>query len=176
MPAKLCKPGFVAVVSDEVSQSPVQPLIGVAAVVFDDAGRVLLIRRAKPPAQGLWHVPGGRLEAGEGLVDACRREVREETGVEIAVDRLIAVVERREPGFHYVILDFFGHLPEGVDRRCRPADDATDAAWVAETELADYDLAAGLLPILDRARRAWRGESLGLADDRSPMTDFIPMI
>lgn len=155
--------------------APVQPRIGVAAVVFDGAGRLLLIRRAKPPAQGLWHVPGGKMEPGESLVAACRREVMEETGLAIEVDRLIAVVERREPGFHYVILDFLGRPVEGSALECRPADDALDAAWVAPEALASMELAEGLLPIVQRARRACRGEALGLADPCDGATDFIPL-
>ncbi len=151
-------------------------MIGVAGIVFDEAERVLLIRRAKPPAQGLWHVPGGRLEAGESLVAACRREVREETGLDITVDRLMAVVERREAGFHYVILDFLGRPAEGSESCCRPADDALDVAWVAEEDLVAYSLAEGLLPILHRARKAWRGEPLGFADPNAKATDFLPII
>jgi ADP-ribose pyrophosphatase YjhB (NUDIX family) len=151
-----------------------KPAIGVAGIVFDAQGRVLLIQRATPPQQGLWHVPGGKLEPGESLVEACRREVLEETGVQIEVQRLLALVERREQGFHYVIVDFLGTLVAGSDADCRPADDAANAAWVAPDELATYPLAPGLAPILERARRALSGEDLGLVARELPMTDFLP--
>ena len=53
----------------------------VGAVVFDDSGRLLLIRRANPPAQGTWSLPGGRVEPGESSEDAVVRELHEETGL-----------------------------------------------------------------------------------------------
>jgi ADP-ribose pyrophosphatase YjhB (NUDIX family) len=152
--------------------NPPIPAIGVSAIVFDDSGRVLLIKRAKPPAQGLWHAPGGKLEPGESLVEACRREVREETGLDVIVGPIMAVVERRLEGFHYVIVDFLARLETG-NTACHPADDALDVIWVTEDELPGYAIAEGLLPILDRARNAWRGEALGLSDITGKQTDFV---
>ncbi|MDD5035960.1 MAG: NUDIX domain-containing protein [Methylococcaceae bacterium] len=154
--------------------TPPRPSIGVSAIVFDGRERVLLIRRGKPPALGQWHVPGGKLEAGESLVEGCRREVKEETGVEVSIGPIMAVVERRQEGFHYLIVDFLAHLIDPDRNDILPADDASAAAWVAETELADYPIAEGLLPILQRAIRAHRGERLGLIDIEGLGTDFIP--
>ena len=57
---------------------PEAPLVGVAAVIFDRAGRVLLVKRGRPPRAGTWGLPGGLLDLGERLVDGVRREVREE--------------------------------------------------------------------------------------------------
>ncbi len=158
-----------------MSISP-RPAIGVSAIVFDDCERVLLVRRGRPPAQGLWHAPGGKLEAGESLVEGCRREVREETGLEVAIGPIMAVVERRQEGFHYLIVDFLARLTDPRQAEARPADDVTAAAWVAEEELDDYSVAEGLLPILERARLAHRGEPLGLVDVRGDGTDFIPVL
>lgn len=136
--------------------TPPRPAIGVSAIIFDDEERVLLIRRGTPPAQGFWHAPGGKLEAGEGLAEGVRREVREETGLAVEVGPIMAVVERRQEGFHYVIIDFIAALTDPKQSQAKPADDAADCAWVAEEELGDYLVAEGLLPILERARQTWR--------------------
>ena len=60
-----------------------KPVVAVAAIVFDAHGRLLVIQRGRPPGEGLWSVPGGKLEPHERLADAVAREVREETGVAV---------------------------------------------------------------------------------------------
>ena len=152
---------------------PARPAIGVSAIIFDSDERVLLIQRGKPPAAGWWHAPGGKLEAGESMVEGVRREVREETGLEVIIGPIMAVVERRQEGFHYVIIDFLARLADPAQTAIKPADDASAAAWVAENELNNYPIAEGLLPILARARLAHRGEALGLVDVDGLGTDFI---
>ncbi len=151
------------------------PLIGVSAIIFDQDERVLLIQRGKPPASGFWHVPGGKLEAGESLVEGVRREVKEETGLDVDIGPIMAVVERRQEGFHYVIIDFLAQLADtNQTHHLIAADDASDARWVTEDELDQLPIAHGLLPILERARLAHRGERLGLVDAEGFGTDFIP--
>lgn len=153
---------------------PPRPALGVSAIVFDEQGRVLLIKRGKPPAQDFWHVPGGKLEAGESLVEGVKREVKEETGLDVEIGPIMAVVERRQEGFHYVIIDFLAYLQTSGQTALRPADDAAACAWVADNELGQYPIAEGFLPILERAKRARRGETLGLVDISGCGTDFIP--
>lgn len=104
------------------------PEAGVGAVALSQ-GSILLIRRARPPSQGLWSLPGGRVHRGEGLADALRREMREETGLEVEVGKLAGVVERIYPeeGFHYVILDYFVTVTGGD---LKAGGDVDEARWV----------------------------------------------
>lgn len=130
------------------------PVVAVAAVVFDAAGRVLLIERGRPPGVGQWTVPGGKLHHGETLAAAVAREVREETGVEVEVGPLVEVVERvvaaGDGAYHYVILDY---LATPISPAApRPGDDARAARFVDAAELARLPLTAGLVPVIDRAR------------------------
>ncbi len=150
-----------------------RPLVGVSVLVFDRDGRVLLVRRGRPPARGTWHGPGGRVETGESLVAAAHREVREETGLSgVRLQGVAALVERRCEGFHYLIVDFVA----AIDRSAPPVragDDALAAAWVASADWEAYDLPEGLLPILKRAERLWRGGRGGLRDVSGGGTDFL---
>ena len=140
---------------------PPHPVLAVAAIVFDAAGRVLLVERGRPPGVGLWSVPGGRVEHGESLAAAVAREVLEETGLAIEVGPLVEVIERLLTGadgaYHYVILDFLA-APITTDATDAPAaaprgaDDARAARWVDAAELATLPLTDGLIPVIDAAR------------------------
>lgn len=120
-----------------VSRYPDHPRVGVGAVVFKD-DRVLLVKRGRPPAEGHWAVPGGRVELGETLVQAAEREIFEETAVRIRakvpVHAFDAVI-RDAAGdvmYHYVIVDLAADYVSG---RPVPGDDASDARWISRTEL-----------------------------------------
>jgi len=125
------------------------PTVAVGAFVFDGAGRVLLVQRGKPPSEGLWTVPGGRLEPGETLAQAVAREVREETGLVVEVGTLACVVERMSEGYHYVILDYIARVVGGT---LAAASDARGAMWVSADELLQLPLTEGLMPLVERAR------------------------
>ncbi len=86
------------------------PTLGVSGIVFNQKNQILLIRRNQPPAMGFWSIPGGKLEAGESLAEACQREIKEETGLITEVKHIVAVVERRVESFHYVIIDYLAQL------------------------------------------------------------------
>ena len=133
-----------------------QPVVAVAAIVFDDDDRVLLIERGRPPGVGLWSVPGGRVELGESLAAAVAREVAEETGLTVEVGPLIEVVERvtaTDGGtYHYVILDYLAWRTGDLTAPPRAGDDVRDARFVAAAELEALPLTDGLIPVIDRAR------------------------
>jgi 8-oxo-dGTP diphosphatase len=110
----------------------VAPQIAVGAVVVSD-GRLLMIRRSKDPGAGLWSLPGGRVEHGEYLADALRREVAEETGLTVEVRDLLGILEVvGDP--HYVILDYFAEVTGDADPVA--SDDVSDARWVPLDEVA----------------------------------------
>lgn len=90
-------------------------------------GALLMVRRGKDPGRGLWSLPGGRVEKGEYLGDACVREVREETSLDVSVSGLAGIFEVvGEP--HYVILDFLANL--AGEPVCVPGDDVDEVRWV----------------------------------------------
>lgn len=106
-----------------------QHSVSVAGVVVRDDGRVLAIRRAD---NGTWEPPGGVLELTETLEDGVRREVFEETGVKVSVDRLTGVYKNMARGI--VALVFRCRLEEGEPQ---PSDEATEVAWLTRGEVAD---------------------------------------
>ncbi len=112
------------------------PVLAVGAICVR-AGEMLLIRRGHPPAQGRWSLPGGRVESGELLIDALRREVMEETSLEVQVGALAGILE--VPGdTHYVILDYFAEVIG--DDLPQPGDDVTDVKWVPLDEVETMEL------------------------------------
>jgi len=128
------------------------PICAVAAIVFDDAGRVLLVERGKEPGLGLWTVPGGRLEGSETLAQGAAREVREETGLVVEIGPLACVVERIGDDYHFVILDYLARVIGGT---LAAASDARAARFVDEAELASLPLTDGLVDVLTRARATY---------------------
>ncbi|MFF0306635.1 NUDIX hydrolase [Streptosporangium sp. NPDC004379] len=116
------------------------------AIVRDGSGRLLLVRRGRPPGEGLWSVPGGRVEPGESDAEAVAREVLEETGLTVAVGRLAGSVDRPGPGgVVYEIRDYLAEVRGGV---LAAGDDAADAGWFSPGELARLPLTPGLLAAL----------------------------
>jgi len=122
---------------------PEHPIIGVGAIVIQEA-RVLLVKRAHPPIQGQWSIPGGALEIGELVREAAVREAREETGLIVEPGELLGVFDRvlRDPEqrvqYHYVLIDF---LCKAVGGELRAASDAAEVRWFTREELPALNLA-----------------------------------
>ncbi|MDH5191272.1 MAG: NUDIX hydrolase [Gammaproteobacteria bacterium] len=125
------------------------PQIAVGIILFNSQNEVLLIKRANPPAEGLWTLPGGKVKYGESLEQACIREMLEETGINVRPLKLIEVVERITEGFHYVIMDYLA--VQMTDDEAVPSSDALDAKWVSLEQFSDYETTEGLLPVINRA-------------------------
>jgi 8-oxo-dGTP diphosphatase len=126
------------------------PVPAVAAIILR-GDEILLIRRGCEPGIGKWSVPGGSVEIGETLEEAVKREVREETGLEIEVGELAGVsdlIAKRdgELQFHYVLIDYLAAVTHG---EAVAATDAAECRWVRLDEIGAYDVTKTLL---DRLR------------------------
>jgi 8-oxo-dGTP diphosphatase len=124
--------------------SPPEVAVG-AVALLDDA--LLLVRRGRGPAAGEWSVPGGRVERGETVHTALVREVFEETGLEVVVDRFLGWVERIDDAYHFVILDFAVTVLD-ASVAAVAGDDAAEVAWVPLHELSELRLVDGLYEFL----------------------------
>jgi len=138
---------------------PNRPVMGVGGVIID-RGRAVLIRRGTEPLLGEWSIPGGTIEIAETLEEAVRRELREETGLEVRVLELIELFDRiyfqdgaaaedkKKPRFHYVIADY---LCEVVGGEPQAGSDVTDLAFAREDELGKFHLTEKATSVLKKA-------------------------
>ena len=138
---------------------PKRPMVGVGAILLR-RGSVLMAQRGKEPLKGWWSLPGGALEIGESLADAVRREVREETGLEIEPVGVFEIFERilrdgeGKPEYHYVLIDYICRVTGG---RLMPGDDVCAVEWVRQKDLETLQITEGTLGVIEKAFRE-RGE------------------
>ncbi|GIU67357.1 NUDIX hydrolase [Candidatus Phycosocius spiralis] len=144
----------------KATPSPVpSPIPAVGIVCFDDEGRVLLIKRSKPPRQNEWSIPGGKIEWGEKAIDAAHRELFEETGIVADIFGLIDVVDAifscRTSGLihgHYVLIDYVANYTRGT---LQAGDDACEVCFVAMDDLDRFNLWPQTRAIIDKACVQW---------------------
>jgi 8-oxo-dGTP diphosphatase len=122
------------------------PQLCVGAVLVDDE-RLLLIRRGRGPAQGEWSIPGGRVEGGELIRAAVVREVEEECGIEVVVERELGWVERISDEHHFVIVDYLVTMLD-PNQPLRAGDDAAEALWIPLWQVPEIKLVDGLAEFL----------------------------
>lgn len=131
---------------------PEVPLVGVGAIIIENQ-RVVLVKRAHPPLQAQWSIPGGVLEVGELVREAAIREAREETGLIVEPGELLGVYDRvlRDPKqrvqYHYVLIDF---LCRRVSGDLQAAGDAAEVRWFAREELPMLSLAEDTLDVIGK--------------------------
>src|ERR1017187_8388424 len=132
---------------------PKRPIVGVGALIFH-RGRILMAQRGKEPLKGAWSLPGGALEVGESLDAAVRREVREETGLEVKPVKVFEIFERimrdssGAPEYHYVLIDYICRVKGGD--LCA-GDDVCRVEWVLERDLPKLQITEGTLAVIKKA-------------------------
>lgn len=116
---------------------PTAPIPAVG-VVIRHGSRIVLIRRAKEPSQGWWTFPGGAVELGERAQEAACREALEETGLQVEIEDVVAVIdkvvrdEQDAVRYHYLIVDYLARPTGGS---LQPGTDVSDARWVGLVDL-----------------------------------------
>jgi 8-oxo-dGTP diphosphatase len=126
-------------------------VVAVGAVVLEEDGSVLLIKRGRPPNLGAWTLPGGRVEPPESLEAAIVREVREEAGLLVEVHLSLGVVHVDREGFRYDIHEFLCDLLGSASAQA--GDDATAVRWAQSSELAALGVTPEVARVIRRARR-----------------------
>lgn len=140
---------------------PPRPIVGIGAVVLSERG-VLLIQRGKPPRVGGWSLPGGAQKVGETVHEGARREVLEETGIDIAVLGLVDVVDsitRSEDNrvqYHYTLVD----VVASADPSQEPiaGGDVIGAAWVPLDKVAELNLWSETERVIQKAYALWAAD------------------
>lgn len=116
-----------------MSESPAlqQPRLGCGAVIQRADGAILLVQRGRQPEQGHWGLPGGKVDWMEKVEDAVVREVLEETGLEVTVERLLCVVDHFEPalGQHWVAPVYLARVPAIVQATLREPEAILALDW-----------------------------------------------
>jgi 8-oxo-dGTP diphosphatase len=141
---------------------PSLPIVGVGAVIVHN-GEVLIVRRANPPLQGEWSIPGGALDLGEKLRDGVAREVLEETGLVVEVGPVLDVFDSIFPDsegrtqYHYVLIDYLCHPRSGT---AVAASDAAEICWARPEELLALGMKQVTIDVIRKALELDSGSTL----------------
>lgn len=137
---------------------PKHPLVGVGALIYE-RDRVLMAERGGEPLKGWWSIPGGLVESGESLDEAVRREVREETGLQVKPLGVLKIFERiirdaqGAAEYHYVLIDYVCRITGGT---LLAGDDVSRAEWVRRRDLNNLRITEGTLAVIEKGFRERR--------------------
>lgn len=126
---------------------PKRPIAAVSAFVFNNSNEILIVRRAKDPGRGLWSIPGGAVETGETLIDALQREIHEECGITIKIEKFYGAHDRilrdrsGKLNFHYIILNYICRTKNKI---VKPGSDVDDYFWLKPSDLKRFKYTIGL--------------------------------
>jgi 8-oxo-dGTP diphosphatase len=141
-------------VEDRIPSGEMSARLAVGAVVFREDGAVLLVQRGRPPREGTWSLPGGKVEPGETLAGAIEREMREETGLHVHAGPVVEVLTLASDGYRYEIHDLLCTLTEASrETDARPGDDARAVRWGTRENLESLGLSVEVLRVVEAARR-----------------------
>ena len=131
---------------------PVRPIVGVGALVIKE-GKLLLVKRGAKPGQDKWSIPGGLVELGERVQEAVVREVKEECGLDIDVERLMDVfdsITRNGKGriqYQFVVVNFLAKIKGGI---LKNADDVLEVRWAPLNKVEKYDLTSSFRAFFEK--------------------------
>ena len=140
---------------DAQRRYPSRPLVGAGAVVYR-SGKVLLVKRKRPPNEDRWALPGGLVELGETAEGAAAREVLEETGLKVVIERLIDVQTdihldvKGEIEYHYLLVDYAAKSAKG---EVILNGESSSFGWFTESELPDLSMSDGTREVLGKFYR-----------------------
>jgi len=140
---------------DAQRRYPSRPLVGAGAVVYR-SGKVLLVKRKRPPNEDRWALPGGLVELGETAEGAAAREVLEETGLKVVIERLIDVQTdihldvKGEIEYHYLLVDYAAKSAKG---EVILNGESSSFGWFSKAELTDLSMSDGTREVLGKFYR-----------------------
>ena len=138
---------------------PDRPIVAVSGVVTNNKGEILIVRRAKSPGKGLWSLPGGAVKLGEKLINALKRELKEECNISIEIKKFLGAFDRifldknEIVRYHYIIIDY---LCQTNDKHIQPGSDVDNFAWISLNNINQYTYTAGVKDFLtDGLKHDW---------------------
>lgn len=112
--------------------------VGTAALIKNSKDKILMVKRKNPPAKYLWGFPGGGIKFGETIEEATTREIKEETGLNVDVGKILTVGEaiEEDKDIHRIVVICEAKMKGGI---IKPSDDATDIMWISLEEISKME-------------------------------------